>query len=426
MATLATIMVLLLLMGMVALLSAHVIHGEQMGSEALVQGHQRQSLQESGLEWGLHLLNSPGLGADCLPDSGGAPAFADRLTVVDERGRREVRAPWQGQAFSCSADDGVWRCLCPDTSDTADTSAKVPEGSTAPLRRFTDQRPRFSLEFQGRERADAAPWHRRTLRLLVQSCAEGQALCELSTTPASSPLPERSQTQLVALAPALAQAPGSALLSASSVNLSGMASGHAGLALAPDADSAWVIQAGGEVSGAHGHVHGPPGSTATSWTRQKEPELALPADEFFERHFAMRPGPYRHRPGLSVLDCRALADCSAALEARVLAGHSWVWIVGPARLRKPLSMGSRDSPVLILCDSDLDIDTGVQLTGLLYSHGITRMNSTDTALRIDGALISAGATVLTGRVQIVHDSTVLRRLADLRGSWVRVPGGWAP
>ena len=420
MATLATIMVLLLLMGMLALLSAHVIHGEQMGSEALVQGHQRQSLQESGLEWGLHLLNSPGMGPDCLPHEGSAPAFADRLTFVDERGHREVRPHWQGRAFSCNADDGVWRCLCPDITAT------VPEGSTAPLRRFTDQRPRFSLEFQGRERADASPWHRRTLRLMVQSCAEGQALCELPATPASSPVPERSQTQLVALAPALAQAPGSALVSASSVNLSGLAIGHAGLALAPDADSAWVVQAGGEVSGAHGHVQGPPGSTATSWVRQKEPELALTADDFFVRHFAMRPGQYRHRPGLSVLDCRALADCSAALEASVLAGHSWVWIMGPARLRKPLSMGSRDSPVLILCDSDLDIDTRVQLTGLLYSHGITRMNSTDPSLRIDGALVSAGATVLTGRVQIVHNSTILRRLADLRGSWVRVPGGWAP
>lgn len=422
MATLAALMALLLLMGMVALLSARVLQSDQMGSEALVQGHQRQSLKESSLDWGLHLLNSPRLGEDCLPGSEGGLAFAEGLTQVDERGHRWVREPWQGRPFVCSADEGLWRCHCPDATGTG-----LPSGAD-PVHpgRFIDPLPRFSLEFQGREGADASAWHRRTLRLLAQSCADGQPSCELPGTPASSPLPERGQSQLVVLSSALAQAPGSALVCASSVDLRGMDGSRAGIALPPDPDSAWVLQAGGDVMGAPAHVQGPPGTAPEHWVRRLEPELALEPDGFFKRYFGMSPTRYRRRAGLAVLDCRALSDCSAALEARITAGQSWLWILGPVRLRRPLVLGSPDSPVLLLSDSDLDIDTALQFTGLLYSHGGTQLRSTGAALRIDGALLSAGPTLLTGQVQVVHSASIVRRLADLRGSWVRLPGGWAP
>ncbi|HLO92879.1 MAG TPA: hypothetical protein VK195_01065 [Burkholderiaceae bacterium] len=422
MATLAALMTLLLLMGMVALLGARVLQSEQMGSEALVQGHQRQSLKESGLDWGLRLLNSPMLDRDCHPGTGGGPAFAEGLTHVDERGHRRVREPWQGRPFVCSADEGRWRCHCPDR-----TGAGLPSGADPDHpARFSDQLPRFSLEFQGQERADASAWHRRTLRLLAQSCAEAQSSCELPGTPASSPLPERGQAQLVVLSSALAQAPGSALVSASSVDLHGMDGSHAGIVLPPDPDSAWVLQAGGDVLGAHAHVQGPPGSPPEHWIRRLEPELVLEPDGFFKRFFGMSPAQYRQRAGLSMLDCRALSDCSTAVEARVSAGQRWLWMQGPVRLRRPLRLGSLDSPVLLLSDSDLDIDAALQLTGLLYSHGSTRLRSTDASLRIEGALLSAGPCRLTGQVQVIHGASIVRRLAELRGSWVRLPGGWAP
>ncbi|MGM9515169.1 hypothetical protein ACS5PK_13015 [Roseateles sp. DB2] len=421
MATFATLTVMLLLMGMVALLSARVIQGEQMVSEAMVQGHQRQSLQESGLDWGLHLLNSPALDADCRPGASPGPAFGDSLSIVDERGHRQVREAWRGHPFQCSVDDGVWHCHCPDMRTPG------PSPGTDPVRPrlYTDQRPRLSLEFQGQEWAEAAHWHRRTLRLLVQSCAEGQAPCEFAAIPESGPLPAKAQSQLVVLSSALAKAPGSALISGAEVNLRGLEDREAGLALAPDPDSAWVLQAGGEVLGADAHVQGPPGSTSDTLVRRLDAELALSPEAFFKRFFGMLPLPYRNRAGLSVLDCRAAADCSAALEARIRAGQSWLWIQGPARLRSPLHLGSPDSPVLILCDSTLDVETSLRLTGLIYSHGTTRLSAPGAALRIDGAVLSAGAVVLTGRVQLVHSAPIIRRLTELRGSWVRLPGGWA-
>ena len=289
-----------------------------------------------------------------------------------------------------------------------------------------DSLPRFSLEFQGKEREDAGAWHRRTLRLLVQSCAEGQFPCELPPIPASSPLPAAGQTQLVVLSSAIAQAPGSALISADAVDLRGLADTQAGLALAPDPESAWVVQAGGAVLGAEAHVQGPPGSRAETLVRRLEPALALPPEAFFQRYFGQAPPQYRGRAGLSTLDCRGVADCSAALAERVRAGQAWLWLLGPVHLRSPLALGSRDSPVLLLCDGALDIDTGLQLHGLLYSHGATRLHSADVALRVDGAVISAGPATLSGRVQIVHSGPLMRRLTELRGSWVRLPGGWTP
>ena len=441
-ATLATLMVLLLLMGMAAMLSARVLHGELMGSEALVQGHQRQSLQESGLDWGLQLLNSPALATSCKPSGGPGPAFAEGLTDTSEHGHRRVRVPWQGRSIVCSSDeDEHWRCTCPDTAPSipgpsaaagirsgaiSSTISSTVTGTDAGTAVYTDQHPRFSLEFQGKERADASAWRRRTLRLLVQSCAEGQASCELPGTPASGPLPMRAQSQLVVLASALAQAPASALTSAGSVNLSALADDQSGLALPPDQDSAWVLQAGGEVTGAGGHVQGPPGSTGAALVRTMAADLALPPEHFFQRFFGLPPDAYRHRAGLSVLDCRGSEDCSAALAARVRGGHAWLWIQGPLRLHGPLKLGSPDSPVLIICEEPLELAAGLQLTGLLYSHGALRLAPAAGLVRIEGALLSAGASTLAGRVQVIHSAPVLRRLADLRGSWVRLPGGWTP
>ncbi len=419
-ATLATLMVLLLLLGMVALLSSRVIQGEQMGSEALVQGHQRQSLQESGLDWGLHLLNSPHLDTDCRPGTSEGPAFGDSVSLVDERGHRQVRPSWQGRPFACTVDAGTWTCHCPDGSTPAPSTSPSGGGH------FTDRLARFSLEFQGQERADASAWHRRTLRLLAQSCAEGQSPCELAGTAASSPMPDKGQAQLVVLSSALAQAPGSAVVGAAKVDLLGLADTRAGLALPPDPDSAWVLQAGGEVRATAAHIQGPPGSTAERLIRRLEPELALPPDAFFQRYFAMPPSQYRERAGLSVLDCRGVPDCSAALEARVRSGHAWLWVLGPLQLRSPLSLGSSENPLLLLCDDALDIDTPLQFHGLIYSHGAARLHAAEGVLRIDGALIGAGAITLAGQVQIVHDAPLMRRLSDLRGSWARLPGGWTP
>ncbi len=440
--TLTTLMVLLLLMGMAAMLSARVLHGELMGSEALVQGHQRQSLQESGLDWGLQLLNSPALAGSCEPSGGPGPAFAEGLTDTDDRGHRRVREPWQGRPFICSSDeDERWHCTCPGATPSAPGSSAasrsytragsgampgVAPGIAPSAAVYADRLPRFSLEFQGKERVDAAAWRRRTLRLLVQSCAEGQASCELPGTPASRPLPTRAQSQLVVLASALAQAPASALTSAGAVNLSALADEQSGLALPPDQDSAWVLQAGAEVTGADGHVQGPPGSAGASLVRSMAADLALPPEHFFQRFFGLPPEAYRRRAGLSILDCRGSEDCSAALAARVRSGQAWLWIQGPLRLRSPLKLGSSDSPVLIICEEPLELAAGLQLTGLLYSHGALRLEPAAGLVRIEGALISAAASTLAGRVQVVHSAPVLRRLADLRGSWVRLPGGWTP
>ncbi len=433
-ATLATLMVLLLLMGMAALLSARVLHGDLMSSEALVQGHQRQSLQESGLDWGLQLLNSPALAGSCEPSGGPGPAFAESLADTSDKGHRRVRAPWQGLPFVCSInDDAHWRCHCPEARPPA--ASAIPAAVRAVGYRgsgadsgttYIDRLPRFSLEFQGKERADAAAWRRRTLRLLVQSCAEGQTSCELPGTPASSPPPPQAQSQLVVLASALAQAPSSALTAAGAVDLRAISGEHAGLAMPPDQDSAWVLQSGGDVLGADGHVLGPPGSTGGALVRSNAADLALPPAHFFQLFFGLAPEAYRHRAGLSVVDCRGTEDCSAALASRVRGGHAWLWIQGPLRLRSPLKLGSRDSPVLIICDEPLELTAGLQLTGLLYSHSALRMEPAAGAIRIEGALLSAGASTLAGRVQIIHDAPVLHRLADLRGTWVRLPGGWTP
>ena len=417
-ATLATLMVLLLLMGMTTVLGARLLLSDLLGSDALVQAQQRQSLTESGLDWGLQLLNGPALTPDCRPAGSADPEArlpqVAQMTDTDAKGYRRVQSAWQGRQFQCFHDDDAWRCQCP-----------VPAlpGSRLPT---AELHPGFSVAIQGLERPDAARWHRRTLRMVVQSCAQGQLSCTVAQLPASSPLPEAAQSQLVMLASALLRLPGSAVIARGTVDLRGLAAAPAGLAMPPDAHGAWVVQAGGAIRGAEGHLQGPPGSAAATLALPGDPELAQEAGTFFQRFFGLAPAAYRTQHSVEAVDCSVEADCSALLEARVQAGHHWLWIRGPLRLRTAITLGRPDRPVLLICDEALDLDAPVQITGLLYSHGPSRLQAAGASLRIDGALLGAESIELVGQVQVVYNAPVLRTLADQWGTWTRLPGGWTP
>jgi hypothetical protein len=461
-ATLATLMVLLLLMGMTTVLGARLLLGDLLGSDALVQAQQRQSLNESGLDWGLQLLNGPTLTQDCQPAGNAIPSAAlpmlAQVTEVDTKGHRRVRAAWQGRQFQCVHDDDAWHCQCPVPALARPPSAPpnllnalrlepllvpVPAprqppqapaelGDTHPPP-LPDSRlpspelhPGFSLAIQGLERPDAARWRRRTMRLVVQSCARGQLGCRVSDLPASSPLPASVQSQLVVLASALPRLPGSALVARAAIDLGSLADAPAGLAMPPDAHGAWAVQAGGPVRGAEGHLQGPPGSATASLSRSDDPELAVAPDAYFQRFFGLPPAAYRVQPGVATVDCSVEADCSPVLAARVRAGQHWLWIRGPLRLRTPVILGRLERPVLLICDAALDLDAPVQITGLLYSQGSSRLQASGPALRIDGAVLSAESSELAGQVQLVYSASVLRTMADQLGTWIRLPGGWGP
>lgn len=440
-ATLATLMVLLLLMGMTTLLAARVLLGDQLGSDALVQAQQRQSLNESGLDWGMQLINGPAVTPDCLPVlSPPLPAglpLAAQMTETGPKGHRRVRTAWQGRQFQCFHDGDSWRCHCP-VPGPGPMSLPVPlqapsEDGSNPAPSLADSRlptaelhPGFSLAFQGLERPDASQWHRRTLRMVVQSCAQGQLSCTVADLPASSPLPPSSQAQLVVLASALTRLPGSALIGRTEVDLRRLSAAPAGLAMPPDAHGAWVVQAGGGIHGTENHLQGAPGSTATSLAHPDDPELAQDAGAFFQRFFGLTLSAYRTQPGLTTVDCSATPDCGTVLEGHVRAGRQWLWIHGPLRLTTPAALGRPEHPVLLICDGTVDLDAAVHITGLLYSHGASRLHASGTSLRIDGALLSGESSNLSGQVQIVYSAPALRALADQLGTWTRLPGGWAP
>lgn len=460
-ATLATLMVLLLLMGMTTVLGARLLLGDLLGSDALVQAQQRQSLNESGLDWGLQLLNGPALSADCLPAGNADPEArlpqVAQMTDTDAKGYRRVRSAWQGRQFQCVHDDDAWRCQCPVPALSAPRPPPapplvapaphrplIPEPLPAPIPHaglngsdppalLPDSRlpsaelhPGFSLAIQGMERPDAARWHRRTLRLVVQSCAQGELSCAVADLPASSPLPAPAQSQLVMLASALPRLPGSAVIVRGTVDLRGLAATPAGLAMPPDAHGAWAVQAGGAVRGAEGHLQGPPGSATATLAHPGDPELAQEPGAFFQRFFGLAPAAYRTQHSVEAVDCSAEADCSALLDAKVRAGHHWLWIRGPLRLRTAVTLGRPEHPVLLICDEALDLDAPVQITGLLYGRGPSRLQAAGASLRIDGALLSAESSELVGQVQVVYSAPVLRTLADQLGTWTRLPGGWMP
>lgn len=425
-ATLATLMVLLLLMGLTTLLGARLLLGDQLGSDVLVQGQQRLSLHESGLDWGLDLLNGPRRNTACQPLPAGTEQaslpWVEQLTVSDESGLRRVRPAWQGLRFQCVRTDDGWLCQCPNPDGQ-------PGGATAPgapLLPAPDLRPGFSLAVQGMERPDTGLWHRRTLRLVVQACGQGQLHCEAPAIATSSPLPAASQSQLVTLASALPHLPGSALIGRTTVDLRHVAPGESGLALPPDAHSAWVVQAGGSILGADGHVHGAPGRAMSGLARPEAAELVLSPDAFFARHFGLPPTAYQDHPGLTTLDCSDQPDCAPLLDTHLKAGHRWLWIKGPLRLHTAVTLGQPDRPVLLICDSALEWTAPVQMNGLVYSHGPSTLQAAGPPLRIEGALLSAEGVVLTGHVQVIYAATQLHRLSDQLGTWVRLPGGWAP
>ncbi len=435
-ATLATLMVLLLLMGMTTVLGARLLLSDLLGSDALVQAQQRQSLNESGLDWGLQLLNGPALRADCQPAGKADPEArlpqVAQMTDTDAKGYRRVRSAWQGRQFQCAHDGDAWRCQCPVPALSAPIPHAGLSGSDPPAllpdsRLPTDELyPGFSVAIQGLERPDAARWHRRTLRLVVQSCAQGQLSCAVADLPASSPLPALAQSQLVMLASALPRLPGSAVIARGDIDLRGLAAAPAGLAMPPDAHGAWAVQAGGAIRDAEGHLQGPPGSATATLAHPDDPELAQEPGAFFQRFFGLAPAAYRTQHSVEAVDCSAEADCSALLDAKVRAGHHWLWIRGPLRLRTAVTLGRPEHPVLLICDEALDLDAPVQITGLLYGHGASRLGAAGASLRIDGALLSAESSELAGQVQVVYSALVLRTLADQLGTWTRLPGGWMP
>ncbi|WP_418319331.1 hypothetical protein [Piscinibacter sakaiensis] len=410
-ATLATLLLLLL----AALLAAAWAQRSALNEihSAANQWHSAGAREaaEAGLEWAQAMLNSShAIGADCQPSrTAGALGFRSRyLHTADAYGRLVVAAPAAAASplkIACSRDAAGWSCACPtDAAPAAPPSSR--DGH------FT---PSFLVELA------AGAWPG-SIELLAIGCSDAARPC-LAGASRTADASARLRVSL-ALLPALMTAPAATLTVRGSID-----AGTAGLGL-HNAD-AWsgglAAQAGGAIVGSNLRIGSTPGAAPASALLGNDPALAgLAPERLFSRHFGTDAAHWKYLPGVQRLSCRG-GDCSAELLALLEpnADIARIAVDGDLQLANGLQIGSRERPVLLVIDGDLLLDGRVQLHGIVWAR-----NMRWDGVSVDGGGLLHGAALLSGNysgnagADLVYDPSLMPRLKQQSGTWVRVPGSW--
>jgi len=378
---------LLLVLGVAAALlltwavAAQVLWQELKTSGQRTRAAQAAEAAESGLAWGLSMLNegSP-IDDDCQPADEGL-AFRDRY----------LPAAAGTPSPSCRLADGVWSCRCPLPGAASPATG---DGSQA-----------FVLSLEGTDAAAA------TLQAIGCSTAS-------SCRPPFAGTVSRIWTEVERL-PALDTLPVAAITARGALTLDGTPTVlHQGIA-----SGAIALHAGGVVNIGVADVAGPPGAPVASIVVAGDPVLAsLNAAQFFASSFRMDAAAWKAQPAARVLNCAQ--PCDDALLQRVgkHGAHPLVWLEGGLALASATELGSPQHPVLLVVDGPVRLRTPVQVHGLLYLRSPAWDD--DAGASVHGALLAEHELRLAGATRVEHDAEVLQRLQGCCGSFARRPGSW--
>ena len=400
-ATLLVTVVLLFAMTLMAAFANRNLVFEQRSAANLVRSTQPFEAAEAGAEWAVTMLNQRGrVGADCRPSTQPQErSFRERRLRYNPADGMQQVLTWDdaGKATallaSCVRGAAGWACSCPTSGLPA---LSTPAGP--------DAHPAFTVQFV----AAAQPG---LVRLSVTGCTSTGSTC---TSDAGAHV-----QVLLGLVPGLSTPPAAPLTAKDGIAMAG----GVGVHHADAAAGGLTVHSGGDVLMPAARITAAPGSPAGLSIAQRDSSLAaLTGDAFFAAWFGLDPSAWRDQAVTARLSCST--QCGAAIAAAIGDGAALVWIDGDLAIDGPLTLGSRDRPVIVAASGAVRLRGGVTLHGVVYGARL-RWDDTgiDTAL-VRGAVISQGFVEGNGAPDLVYDSAVFATLKNNSGSFARVPGSW--
>lgn len=407
-ATLVVVMVLFFVMAMMAAFANRNLIFEQRIAGNYYRSSIAQEAAEAGAEWAIAMLNGINVDESCQPAATATQSFRQRYFVLDPASRGiGLAAPQEGA--DCRAQlDGSWSCNC--LGGTWAAPAAVAGSSQQTL-------PSFRLSFSPQSRPGV-------LRLIANSCTSsnigdcfGSAVASASTLASSTVLVD------VALVSALKMPPATPLTARGSVT-----AGANGLGLhnSDSRGSGLLLWAGGPASGLLDSrldsLPGTPGAQALI-SDDAAGLGAVTPDAMFVKFFGMSAARYSQQPAARTVSCSG--DCAQNLLTAYNGGARMIWVAGPLRLASNVTLGSADSPVLIVADGAVQIEGPLLVNGLIYARGdLGWTNGSSQPARLAGALMAEGNVTIGGTVDLWYQAALMDALSNSAGSFVRVPGGW--
>ena len=383
---------------------------EQRASANQYRSTQAFEAAEAGLEWALARLNdNRRLDANCLPTADmTATSFRTRYLRHDAPAAAHSAIRWLDAGVvtplrpTCVLGAGGWDCSCPANG----RAILTPPVGTAPA-------PAFTVEFQDAGRPGL-------VRAVAVGCTGLGAECAPAgdgTTDAIA----RVQV-LFGLMPGLRTAPAAALTVHDAVDADSAAFG----AHNRDAASGGLaIHAGGAVGAALAHLSVPAGAPASTAIAGNDAALSgLTRTQFFASWFGIDRSGWKGQPAAQRLACST--DCTALLLSAIArdAAPTLIHAAGDVRIVGPVTLGSRDQPVVIVADGALRFEGAVVLNGVGYGASIAWNHTAGPGALVRGALLSEGDYQGDGAPEIVRDSELLARLQGDAGTFTRVNGSW--
>ncbi|HMC16373.1 MAG TPA: PilX N-terminal domain-containing pilus assembly protein [Albitalea sp.] len=401
----ATLLVSVMLLFAMTLMAAYANRNlvfEQRSAANLVRSTQAFEAAEAGAEWAVAMLNQRSrIDADCRPSTQPLDrSFRERRLRYNAADGMQQALAWDDAGkpsallASCVHSAGGWACSCPMNGLP---TLSTPAGA--------DAHPAFTVQF-------APATQPGMVRLSVTGCTSTGSTC---TGNAAAHV-----QMLLGLVPGLSTLPAAPLTAKAGVAMTG----SIGIHHADAAAGSLTVHSGADVLLPSARITTAPGSPAVLSIAERDGNLAaLAGDAFFAAYFGLDPGAWRDQTVAARLSCAT--DCGAAVAAALADGTQLVWIDGDLAIDGPLTLGSRDHPVIVAASGTVRLRGGVVLHGVVYGGSRVRWDDTgaDVAL-LRGAVVSQGSVEGNGAPDIVYDGAVLAALKNNSGSFARVPGSW--
>jgi hypothetical protein len=409
-------MVLFFVMALVAAYTSRNLVFEQRISANIYRSAKALSATDAAIDWAVGMINGGRLDGNCRPSTDGTLSDFRRRYLVDAAesangaGGYTVR-PNAGLP-ACVNNDGALACICPSAGAPLPTMSVPADGSGSTFR-VSFVRPGGSV------RPGA-------IEVLVQGCANpGSGATSCYAQGPDVPVVDAISAALttLGLVPALPVVPVATLTAGRDINTA------AGVLNLANAASGITAHAGGTVSTpSNVHGSGPAGSVGDGVRANDNAVATLRAaanDGWFRALYGMDATTYQSQPAAVRSTCTALAPCTQATLAPLVAGQprNLLWFNGNVDLDAVATLGSATDPVFLVVTGTLTISANVNIVGYVHARNVVWTGGAALAT-FRGAMVATDDFTAQGTATLSYDAAVLDLIRLRYGSFVRVPGSW--
>jgi hypothetical protein len=411
-AALAVTMVLLFCMTLVMFYVNRGLLFEQRTSANQYRSTRAFEVAEAGIEWATAMLNNQSrITPACVPNVGGANSFRVRYTDGAAAGF-DFNPPANARA-GCRFVGGGLVCDCPAPG----TDPNPDPGSSNPA---------FVVQLEG---VDA-----QSIRLTSWGCINQTATCLPGVT-GTGDATARVEVMLKARA-ALRAVPPLPLTVGGDADI-----GASPIVNTDAASNGWLVNAGGDIDSTLTALQTLPGTPVENALVKNDGALdALAIDTtgaaLFQAYFGASLELFQSAATTRVISGASDAARGANLHAAYAEGHRMFFIDGDLDVAAG-TLGSATDPVIIVSSSDMSINNGVTIFGIVFSAD---QSWAGTASVVRGAVLAAGQYVSNGtRIEYTYSDYLPAVFDSLRfdanglptndvalrnAVLVRVPGSW--